>query len=63
MPYLVHSPEDRAAMLATIGAASMEPLLSDIPASLRIRRLDLPDGLSEPEAMGRIRSLRPPSPP
>src|SRR3984893_12129188 len=57
MPYLVHSPEDRAAMLATIGAASMEPLLSDIPASLRLRGLDLPDGLSEPEAMGRIRSL------
>src|SRR3984893_766866 len=44
-------------MLATIGAASMEPLLSDIPASLRVRRLELPDGLSEPEAMGRIRSL------
>src|SRR6195256_2568424 len=57
MPYLVHSPEDRAAMLATIGAGSMEPLLSDIPASLRVRRLELPDGLSEPEAMARIRSL------
>src|SRR3979490_901278 len=57
MPYLVHSPEDRAAMLATIGAGSMEPLLADIPASLRIRRLDLPDGLREPEAMGRIRAL------
>jgi len=57
MPYLVHSPEDRAAMLATIGADSMEPLLADIPASLRIQRLDLPDGLSEPEAMGRIRAL------
>ncbi|MDQ6919793.1 MAG: aminomethyl-transferring glycine dehydrogenase subunit GcvPA [Candidatus Dormibacteraeota bacterium] len=57
MPYLVHSPEDRAAMLAALGAGSMEPLLADIPASLRIRRLDLPDGLSEPETMGRIRSL------
>src|ERR1700704_869045 len=57
MPYLVHSPEDRAAMLAAMGADSMEPLLSDIPASLRVRRLDLPDGLSEPEAMGRIRAL------
>jgi glycine dehydrogenase subunit 1 len=57
VPYLVHSPEDRAAMLATIGAGSMEPLLADIPASLRIHRLDLPDGLSEPESMNRIRSL------
>src|ERR1700724_4005147 len=57
MPYLVPPPEDRVAMLATIGAGSMEPLLADIPASLRIPRLDLPDGLSEPEAMGRIRAL------
>jgi glycine dehydrogenase subunit 1 len=57
MPYLVHSPEDRTAMLEAVGAASMEPLLSDIPARLRVEKLDLPDGLSEPEAMGRIRAL------
>ena len=57
VPYLVHSPEDRAAMLASIGVGSMEPLLADIPAELRIRRLDLPDGLSEPETMGSIQSL------
>ena len=55
MPYLVHSPEDRAAMLEAIGVDSMEPLLTDIPARLRLQRLDLPDGLSEPEAMARIR--------
>jgi glycine dehydrogenase subunit 1 len=57
VPYLVHSPEDRAEMLATIGAESMEPLLSDIPAELRIQGLQLPDGLSEPEALGHIRAL------
>jgi len=57
MPYLVHSPEDRTAMLAAIGADSMEPLLADIPRQLRVSRLDLPDGLSEPEAIGRIRAL------
>jgi glycine dehydrogenase subunit 1 len=57
MPYLVHSPEDRAAMLDAIGVESMEPLLADIPSKLRLPRLDLPDGLSEPEAMARIRAL------
>ena len=44
-------------MLEAIGAASMEPLLADIPAQLRVDRLELPAGLSEPEAMGRIRAL------
>ncbi|TMD51246.1 MAG: aminomethyl-transferring glycine dehydrogenase subunit GcvPA [Chloroflexi bacterium] len=57
MPYLVHSPEDRSEMLAAIGVESMEALLSDIPARLRIQGLDLPAGLSEAEAMGRIRAL------
>jgi glycine dehydrogenase subunit 1 len=57
LPYLVHSPEDRAAMLEAVGADSMEPLLADIPAALRLPRLNLPDGLSEPEAMSRIRAL------
>jgi glycine dehydrogenase subunit 1 len=57
LPYLVHSPEDRAAMLEALGADSMEPLLADIPAELRLAGLNLPDGLSEPEAMGRIRAL------
>ncbi|HVD01077.1 MAG TPA: aminomethyl-transferring glycine dehydrogenase subunit GcvPA [Candidatus Dormibacteraeota bacterium] len=57
MPYLVHSPEDRVAMLDAIGADSMAPLLADIPATLRLPKLNLPQGLSEPEAMARIRSL------
>ena len=57
MPYLVHSPEDRTAMLAAIGADSMEPLLADIPSRLRVPQLELPDGLSESEAIGRIRAL------
>jgi glycine dehydrogenase subunit 1 len=44
-------------MLEAVGAASMEPLLADIPARLRVEKLDLPAGLSEPEAMGRVRAL------
>lgn len=57
MPYLVHSPEDRQAMLEAIGVDSMESLLSDIPADLRVARLGLPLGLSEPEVMARVRAL------
>ncbi len=57
MPYLVHSEEDRASMLESIGVKSMDDLLVDIPASLRIGGLDLPEGLSEYETMSQIASL------
>ena len=57
MPYLVHSPEDRTAMLMRIGARSMDDLLVDIPRSLRIDALDLPDGLSELETMAEVSAL------
>ncbi len=57
MPYLVHSPEDRAAMLETIGVRSMDDLLVDIPQSLRLDGLQLPDGLSELETMAHVTAL------
>jgi glycine dehydrogenase subunit 1 len=57
LSYLVHSPEDRAAMLAAIGVTSMDDLLVDIPGSLRIPALELPAGLSEFETMAHIESL------
>ncbi|HEX6348359.1 MAG TPA: aminomethyl-transferring glycine dehydrogenase subunit GcvPA [Candidatus Dormibacteraeota bacterium] len=57
MPYLVHSPEDRQEMLADLGAGSIDDLLVDVPASLRLRRLDLAPGLSEMETMARVREL------
>ncbi len=44
-------------MLAAIGVESMEGLLVDIPQSLRIPRLELPNGLSEFETMAQISSL------
>src|SRR6266446_2665299 len=44
-------------MLAAIGVASMEGLLVDIPASLRIPRLELPDGLSEFETIAQVAAL------
>src|SRR3982075_4260828 len=44
-------------MLESIGVGSMDDLLLDIPRSLRIKDLDLPDGLSEYEMMAQISSL------
>jgi glycine dehydrogenase subunit 1 len=44
-------------MLAAIGVDSMEGLLVDIPPSLRIPSLGLPDGLSEFETMAQVTSL------
>src|SRR6266550_2014161 len=44
-------------MLESIGVKSMDDLLVDIPASLRIGCLDLPEGLSEYETMSQIASL------
>ena len=57
MPYLVHSPDERAEMLGAIGVDSMDGLLVDIPKTLRIPRLELPDGLSEFETMAQVASL------
>jgi len=57
VPYLVHSDEDRQAMLAAIGAATLDDLLRDIPSSLRLPHLALPDGLSESEALADVRHL------
>jgi glycine cleavage system P protein (glycine dehydrogenase) subunit 1 len=49
---------DRAAMLETIGVASVDELFADIPASLRLDRpLDLPGGLSEQEVYAHLREL------
>jgi glycine dehydrogenase subunit 1 len=57
LPYLVHSPEDRVAMLETLGAKSIDDLLVDIPQSLRLDGLQLPNGLSELETMAQVSAL------
>ena len=44
-------------MLETIGARSMNDLLVDIPRSLRLESLQLPDGLSEFETMAQVKAL------
>jgi glycine dehydrogenase subunit 1 len=57
VPYLVHSPEERRQMLDVLHAHSFDDLLVDVPASLRVRGIDIPDGLSEFETMARLREL------
>src|SRR5215469_2899066 len=57
MPYLVHSATDRREMLGALGAGSLEELLVDVPAALRLAGLDLEPGLSEFETMARVREL------
>ena len=44
-------------MLETIGVRSMDDLLVDIPQSLRLESLALPDGLSEFETMAQVTAL------
>ena len=57
MPYLVHSADDRREMLEALGASSIDDLLVDIPARLRVGALGLEPGLSEHETMARVRAL------
>jgi glycine dehydrogenase subunit 1 len=57
MPYLVHSDDERREMLAALGTGSIEDLLADVPERLRLERLGLPAGLSEPETMSELRRL------
>jgi glycine dehydrogenase subunit 1 len=50
--YVPHTTEDQQAMLETIGLETMADLFQSIPEGLRLRApLDLPAGLSEPEAL------------
>lgn len=57
-PYLPHTEADRREMLAALGLDGVEGLFAGIPAEVRLNRpLDLPPGLSEPEAVARITAL------
>ncbi len=56
--YTSDTPDDRAQMLATIGAASIDELFADIPDSVKLDRpLDLPGGLPEFEVFDRLAAL------
>src|SRR5579871_3263280 len=50
MSYIPNTSEDQQAMLAKLGLASLEELLSPVPEQVRLRRaLDLPPALAEPD--------------
>ncbi len=56
--YNVHTGSDVQAMLQTMGLHSVEQLLADIPAQVRLRReLDLPPPLSEWDLMRDVRAM------
>ncbi len=50
MSYILNTPEDQKAMLAAIGAGSIEELFRNIPPALRLNRpLNVPEALAEME--------------
>jgi glycine dehydrogenase subunit 1 len=50
MPFIPHTADDIAGMLAVIGARSIDDLFDEIPPALKIKALDgIPPGLSEME--------------
>jgi glycine dehydrogenase subunit 1 len=50
MPYIPHTEDDIAAMLATIGVGSIDDLFDEIPATLRCGKLEkIPSSLTEME--------------
>ncbi|MEX0586661.1 MAG: aminomethyl-transferring glycine dehydrogenase subunit GcvPA, partial [Pirellulales bacterium] len=58
MPYILNTDEDRRAMLAAVGAASIEQLFESIPPELRLNRpLALPPALSEMELTDHLSAL------
>jgi glycine dehydrogenase subunit 1 len=57
MPFLPHTPMERAEMLRTIGVDKIEDLFCCIPESARFPKVNLPIGASEPEAMDEMRYL------
>ena len=58
MAYLFTTPDQQREMLATIGVDSVEQLLSQIPAALRLtRELDLPPALTEMDLESHLRRL------
>jgi glycine dehydrogenase subunit 1 len=58
LSYVLNTPEDQRAMLASIGAQSLAELFSPIPASIRLDRpLAVPPALSEQELTRHVTAL------
>lgn len=58
MSFVPHSDADQREMLATVGISDVRELFADVPAGLLLDRdLDVPESLSEWEAMRRVTEL------
>jgi hypothetical protein len=57
MPYLPNTEQDRAAMLAKVGAGSVAELFDAVPASHRFPELKLPKAASEMEILNELYGL------
>jgi glycine dehydrogenase subunit 1 len=58
MPFFPNTDEDRREMLKQIGARGLDDLLTNIPASIRLRDgLALPKALSEMEVLKELQGL------
>ncbi len=58
MDYCPHTPEDISQMQAAVGVNSIEELFADIPQKFRLKQMpDMPEALSEQEALGLMQAL------
>ncbi len=58
MPYIPHTAKDIEKILKAVGAGSAEELFAQLPAASRLKGpLAIPDGLSEQELLGHLKSL------
>ena len=58
MPYILNTPADEAAMLAAVGAASLDNLFAQVPADARLGRpLDIPAAMGEIELASHVAAL------
>jgi len=58
MPYIPHTPEDKAAMLASINAPDTQSLFDEIPAALQYGEFkDMPEGLCEMDMLKHAQQL------
>lgn len=57
MNYTPHTESDIEHMLEVIGVPSVDALFDPIPEGLRLKHLDLPEGITEMEAMARLDAI------
>src|SRR5512140_2960139 len=55
--FIPNTDADRAAMLKTIGVASVQDLFRDVPASAQLTKINLPPALSEMEMMDELNAM------